>query len=44
MVGNAILRKVVRANLGGSVTGANCGLSHARARGFLLGELMVQKA
>src|SRR5688572_30146808 len=44
MVGHAILRKVVGANLRGAIAGADLRLAHARALGFLLRHLEVQEA
>src|ERR1700694_2436617 len=44
VIGDAILRIVVRADLGGTITGADLCLPHARAGSFLLRNLRVEEA
>src|SRR5512140_1216376 len=44
VIGDAILREVVRANLGRAVAGAHLRLAHARPRGLDLGQPRVENA
>src|SRR5262249_48280627 len=44
MIRDAVLRKIVGADLRRPIAGANLGLPHARAFGFLLGDLRVEQS